>query len=67
MPITEYHQDQPALTVKNLRFGASITNDVQRKLSLIFEQWMALSDQELSIASGFNLAAPTTQSGLLPP
>ena len=38
MPITEYHQAQPALTVKNLRFGASITNVVQRKLSLIFEQ-----------------------------
>jgi hypothetical protein len=38
MPIAEYHKAQPALTVENLRFGASIANIVQRRRSLIFEQ-----------------------------
>jgi hypothetical protein len=38
MPIAEDHQAQPALIVENSRFRASITNVVQRKRSLIFEQ-----------------------------
>ena len=68
MPITEYHQAQPALIVENSRFRASITNVVQRKLSLFSSnEWLFATRSRYSpaVALGSSEFGPALFGGLL--